>query len=476
MALLKFHKVSLTASRCSSTSATFFYDAVIVGGGMVGNSMACSLGSSDTLKNKKILLLESSERKPLERSSLFSNRTSAVTSASIQFFKKLGIWNKFLDYRAKRVDRYEVIDSCTRSTINFSNPLSEDGLAYIIENNIIVSHLLERIEQTCKNVTVKTNLKVLDCSIPNSLAEDAKIVLSDGTEVSTSLVIGADGGNSIVRRAAGTKYTWWQYGQKGVVAVVKLENAGQNNIAWQRFSSRGPVALLPLDEDTSNLIWTTSDDHAEELLKRNPEEFIDTLNYHLSTDRLQNGLTNRVLEAIDGFAGTVFGSGRTMIPSPPHIISLQPNTRAAFPLVFGHAHTYVSARSALIGDAAHRIHPLGGLGVNLGWADVERLTACLERIIQEGADLGSLTYLAEYDTKAQRHNVPQQVACDWINRLYRTNSFPAIFLRGVGLHLVNKATPVKVSVAHLEPGKSQWKYVTSQFQDAITAHMAAPNV
>uniref|UniRef100_A0A915B4G0 Ubiquinone biosynthesis monooxygenase COQ6, mitochondrial n=1 Tax=Parascaris univalens TaxID=6257 RepID=A0A915B4G0_PARUN len=402
---LSYRSIRLTILRRNySTKGNIFYDTVIVGGGMVGNAMACSM--------------------------------------------ELGIWENLEKYRIKRVDRLEVIDSCSRSAIRFEQSDPANEIAYIVENNAIVALLSDRIRERCNNVEIKTKTKVENCVIPNSLAELVNLKLNDGTEISTSLIIGADGVNSQIRQSFDVDYTSWEYGQKGVVATLQIQAEDDNSAAWQRFSKYGPIALLPLSGNLSSLVWTTSDEHAEYLLSLTPEQFVDELNHYLTTDASQSRITNQVLSVVEGTLNSLCDTKPTRVPIPPTVIALQSDTRAAFPLGFGHAHSYVAPRVALIGDAAHRIHPLAGQGVNLGWADVRKLIGCLERSIHDGADLGALTYLSEYDSEGQRHNVPVQVVCDWLNRLYRTEATPIVLIRSLGLFAVNRLTLVKDFIVH----------------------------
>uniref|UniRef100_A0A915B4T1 Ubiquinone biosynthesis monooxygenase COQ6, mitochondrial n=1 Tax=Parascaris univalens TaxID=6257 RepID=A0A915B4T1_PARUN len=446
---LSYRSIRLTILRRNySTKGNIFYDTVIVGGGMVGNAMACSMGLSKTLSSKKVLLIESGDPKPLVKTPIYSNRVSAISPPSVAFFKKLGIWENLEKYRIKRVDRLEVIDSCSRSAIRFEQSDPANEIAYIVENNAIVALLSDRIRERCNNVEIKTKTKVENCVIPNSLAELVNLKLNDGTEISTSLIIGADGVNSQIRQSFDVDYTSWEYGQKGVVATLQIQAEDDNSAAWQRFSKYGPIALLPLSGNLSSLVWTTSDEHAEYLLSLTPEQFVDELNHYLTTDASQSRITNQVLSVVEGTLNSLCDTKPTRVPIPPTVIALQSDTRAAFPLGFGHAHSYVAPRVALIGDAAHRIHPLAGQGVNLGWADVRKLIGCLERSIHDGADLGALTYLSEYDSEGQRHNVPVQVVCDWLNRLYRTEATPIVLIRSLGLFAVNRLTLVKDFIVH----------------------------
>ncbi|VDK23449.1 unnamed protein product, partial [Anisakis simplex] len=174
-----------------------------------------------------------------------------------------------------------VLDSCSKSAIRLQPPDPRDEVAYIIENNAMVEFLSERVREKCQNVVVKTKMKVEDCCFPDTLAELAELKLSDGSEISTPLIIGADGVQSKVRQSLGVDYTSWEYNQRGVVATVKIRAEDDNGAAWQRFSKHGPIALLPLSEEYSSLVWTTSNEHAKRLLSLTPEEFVDELNYYL---------------------------------------------------------------------------------------------------------------------------------------------------------------------------------------------------
>ncbi|MFH4981569.1 hypothetical protein AB6A40_008278 [Gnathostoma spinigerum] len=329
------------------------------------------------------------------------------------------------------------------STLKFDQPDSEDVIAYIIENAAIIHFLLEQIISSLKNVTVKTKSKVQGCDLPKDISELARVRLDDGSEIETFLVIGADGMRSQVRNAMGVKYTAWEYGQKGVVTTLNIESNDGNTTAWQRFTPEGPIALLPLSTTVSSLVWTVSDEHASKLLKISEKEFVDELNENLFTNKSQNAVVNKAVFIADKLMSSVCLGEETIVPTPPRITSLQADTRAAFPLGFGHSHCYIAPRAVLIGDAAHRIHPLGGQGVNLGWGDARALLECLEKTVMDGGDLGSVTYLSDYDTVRQRRNVPVQVVCDWLNRLYRTDIFPLVFMRSLGISALNRLTPLK---------------------------------
>ncbi|PAV86153.1 hypothetical protein WR25_24454 [Diploscapter pachys] len=433
----------------SSRKASSYFDTVIVGGGLVGNAMACAIGSNKNLQNLSVLLIESGTPKPLAKNpGAYSNRVSAVSPASIELFKKLQIWDRLQGYRVKKVNKLHVLDSCSNSEIFFDQPNAMQEIAYIIENDAMVGAMYEKL-RNFPNITVKTGATVSQCSLTTSLSDLATVVLSDGETIETSLLIGADGHKSKVREAMRVDYTSWDYEQHALVATVQVEPLGANDVAWQRFTSSGPIALLPLSDSLSSLIWTTSPQEADKLKQLPPDNFIDQLNHALFTEDDQNDSVNQALFTVKKACGMVCNKSDEFKNSCiPHAISLQPDNRATFPLGLNHAHSYISLRSALIGDAAHRVHPLAGQGVNLGWSDVAILTNTIEDTVTQGGDLGSLTSLQEYDSIAQRNNVPVMVAIDWLNRLYKTDAPPLVLLRSLGLSAVNQMTPLKDFLIH----------------------------
>ncbi|KAK6026311.1 ubiquinone biosynthesis hydroxylase, UbiH/UbiF/VisC/COQ6 family, partial [Ostertagia ostertagi] len=403
--------------RHASTSQ--FYDAVIVGGGMVGNAMACTLGLNPQLSSKRILLLEAGKPSPLPKSppEFYSNRVSAVGPAAVHLFKKI---------------------------------------AYIIENNAIVGALYDRIRNGCPTVEVKAEASVKNCRVLPSCFDLG--VTKTGPAVKKlpdyQAFIGADGANSKVRQSMGVNYTAFKYNQSGVVATLVVEASGQNDVAWQRFCRAGPIAYLPLTSNLSSLVWTTSTEHAEQLLSLTKEEFVDELNRSMFREDDQNDFVNKSLFLLSKmpFVSEEIATS----PVPPHVVTLQGDSRAAFPLGFGHSHTYVLPRCALTYlkefDTSAQRHNLPVM-VLCDWLNRLYRTNAAPIVMLRSLGLAAfnklspvkvraLTYLKEFDTSAQRHNLPVMVLCDWLNRLYRTNAAPIVMLRSLGLAAFNKLSPV----------------------------------
>ncbi|KAK8742789.1 hypothetical protein OTU49_001674 [Cherax quadricarinatus] len=422
-------------------SAPTHYDIVVSGGGMVGFAMACSLGHSKMLSDRRILLLEGAADKTWSLPEEFSNRVCALNSHTHRLFHKLGVWEHIQHRRAQPVKRMQVWESCSEAMITFDAQDQEDLVAHIVENDVILHSIKEVVPQ---HIEVEYNAKVEGYKLPTDLSSKVMISLQDGRTLSTDLLIGADGAKSLVRQTMGVQYIGWDYDQMGIVATLQLSEPVENTVAWQRFLPTGPVALLPLSEDRSSLVWSTTKVKAKNLLKLSDEDFTDALNKAIwdnsSGDEMVQIIHEKWLKLLDIFLPT---SGADIRQLPPSVSGVVPSTRGAFPLGLGHAVHYVRPRVALIGDAAHRVHPLAGQGVNLGFGDVSCLIDTLEKAVLLGADIGEERILHEYESERQKHNVMMMASIEGLYRLYNTRVTPVVLLRSLGLSAVNVITPLK---------------------------------
>ncbi|XP_078452405.1 ubiquinone biosynthesis monooxygenase COQ6, mitochondrial isoform X1 [Lampetra fluviatilis] len=456
-----------------------YYDVVVSGGGMVGTALACALGTDPVLSDKRILLLEAG--KPKQFGTLpptYSNRVSALSPGSITLLDHVGAWDHVCDMRSKAFKRMQVWDACSDALITFDKEDLVEDMGYVVENDVVMAALTRQLETLSDHVSVLYKTRVVKYEWPDSLAvmapekrqeaeegpelieknkEEAsgcswvRVTLADGRILRTKLVIGADGPNSMARESAGIHTVRWNYDQSAVVATLQLSEPTENNVAWQRFLPTGPIAMLPLSERLSSLVWSTSHEHAKELLAAGHEEFVDAVNSaFVSTG---NWSENNRSELVDT-ANSVFRSlltvllpwGTSVRQLPPSVSGVDPASRASFPLGLGHATNYVRPRLALIGDAAHRVHPLAGQGVNLGFGDVACLRDVLSQAAYDGSDLGSLQHLSKYETTQQRQNLPTMLAIDGLKRLYSTTLGPVVLLRSLGLQATNALPFLKTQI------------------------------
>jgi ubiquinone biosynthesis monooxygenase Coq6 len=282
------------------------------------------------------------------------------------------------------------------------------------------------------------------------------------------LVVAADGAQSRVRQAAAIGTWGWDYDQRGLVTTVRTDR--MHSTAWQRFLPNGPVALLPLDGAYSSVVWSTSPQHAAKLEKLSEADFVRALNTVLQADA---GLFRQALEdnspsatatasaragatteesstlpggdrlysrdrdgifldplmavraagmAVAEKIGAVAAScdPRDAFVAPPTVLSCGP--RASFPLRFGKANSYVRPRLALVGDAAHTIHPLAGQNLNLGLGDADALVASIVKGAAAGQDPGSLAVLRRYEAERAGHNLAMMAALDAIKKLFQARA------------------------------------------------------
>jgi len=419
---------------------------------MVGSAMACCLGMDPNLEGKKILLLEAGNKRVMDRvPEDYSTRVSSISPGSATLLSGVGAWDHITSMRCKPYQKMQVWDACSDALITFDKDNLQDEMAYIVENDIIVAALTKQLDSLSDNVNVKYRSKVvkyvwpMSCQVADSIPW-VQLTLASGETLQTKLLIGADGPNSMVRRESGIPTVKWNYDQSAVVAVLHLSEPTENIVAWQRFLPTGPIAMLPLSDTQSSLVWSTSHRHAEELLELDEESFVDAINSAFWSNENQSELMETAGSLFRSALSVLMPSAGSSRQLPPSVSGIGPKSRVMFPLGMGHASEYIRHRVALIGDAAHRVHPLAGQGANLGFGDVACLTRVLSQAAFNGKDLGAMQHLLEYETERQRHNLPMMAAIDLMKHLYSTNAAPAVLLRTFGLQATNMLPPLKEQI------------------------------
>ena len=344
----------------------------------------------------------------------------------------------------------KVWDACSEAGITFhAEDIDPSGapLNYIVENDLTLL-ALNKVLKNISNLQVKYQAKVKKYSIPQLSdtevvpRDNVKLELEDGSIIETSLLIGADGFRSLVRQSLeNNKYVSWEYQQMGLVATLDIE-ADHNTTAWQRFLPTGPVALLPLSRTKSSLVWTLDTGESKTMRDVDENQFVRLLNQALYDTVHHNDIINNITDQFSSVMRSIFPSTVSRPSFRPPLVTGVSNT-AVFPLGWGHSSRYTGARTVLIGDAAHRVHPLAGQGVNLGFGDVSTLASVLEDNVREGGHLGHRDYLCEYETRRQRHNLVTMLGIDALQKLYCTDLAPVVLARSLGMMTTDMVTPAK---------------------------------
>lgn len=314
---------------------------------------------------------------------------------------------------------------------------------------------------------------VFDTAAPSTESSCVAVMVAGKGDVLGRLVVGADGPRSVVKTGGSFPEIGWRYDQTAVVATVDLATGDDGNtVAWQRFLPTGPVALLPLSDTVSSIVWSTSPDRAKELVALPPTEFTAELNHALnaefggdSSDSTDDHLAplggavrdaaKKAAAALGGAAGggPMAGLGGSGGPrAPPFVVGVADGSRASFPLSLAHCNQYVRPRLALAGDAAHKVHPLAGQGLNLGLGDAEELAASVARAYNAGLDPGDINGLIDYERRRQRAVVPVMAATDFFKRVFSTPHPAVAWLRGVGVLAVDRLGPVKGAIMRVAMG------------------------
>ncbi|XP_011505324.1 PREDICTED: putative ubiquinone biosynthesis monooxygenase COQ6 [Ceratosolen solmsi marchali] len=417
------------------------FDIIVVGGGMVGTTLACALANNKCLQSKKILLLEAGNKQKYVSNDQYSNRVVALNKYSKLLLSNIGAWKHIQSHRFTPIVKMQIWDAYSDAMLTFNDDYLSQALAYIVENDLLLHAVHTQLSKK-KSVTIINNAKVEHINLSNNIGIDSNILLKSGENFKAKLLIGADGQMSKVRDAMGVKYVDWDYDQMGIVATVKLCETIEN-VAWQRFLPNGTIALLPLTNSLCSLVWCITTEEAKRLLQISEEEFIDNLNDAFLKVYPKDELVKCGMQAFKKLFENFQLPSAVSRQLQPSIAGIVDGSRAAFPLGFGHALHYVQPGVALVGDAAHRVNPLAGQGVNLGFGDVTVLVEVLAKAVNNGALIGDTTYLHNYESIRLKYNIPTMLTIDALHRLYKTTASPIILARSLGLQLTNIVKPLK---------------------------------
>ena len=373
------------------------FDIVIIGGGLVGASLAAALKHSGL----RLALIEGQPLPSLD--SEWDSRIYAFTPGNVAFLHECGAWQRLDTSRVQQVEEMRVFGDAG-SSLNFSAyEIGAPELAFILESRLLQHALWQGLLEQ-DNLTL---LHPAQCAELSVQEDAARLKLKDGREIRAKLVVGADGRDSWVRQQTNMPEVPTPYHQLGVVANFNISKA-HRGIAYQWFTPDGILALLPLPGKRISIVWSVSPEQSAELLALTHEEF-----------------SARVSEASNHTLGEL------QVITPPASFALR---------VLNLAHL-TRPRLALIGDAAHNIHPLSGQGVNLGLRDVRELAQVLQ---QRGTlDCGDPNLLRRYEKARQSDIMSMQLTTDTLKNLFINHNPLLSTLRNLGLNATNNIVPLK---------------------------------
>ena len=376
------------------------FDVVVAGGGLVGSAFAALL--ANRCPQLSIAVVESRPFDDYYEGNDFDPRVVALTETSRQLLEQIGVWHAIAERRVAAYTHMSVWDADGTGFVEFdSSDVGAPSLGHIVENSNIVGALQQRIEQLA-NIEFICPAKVTQAGVHD---EQVNVELDNGERLSSALLVAADGALSSVRDLCGFQLDDTPYGHSAIVATIRCQQPHQNT-ARQWFSIDGPLAFLPLPEKhTISFVWSQREQKATELMVLSDDEFCAQLT-----------------RASSACLGTVESVSKCF----------------CFPLHQRHASDYVQPGIALLGDAAHTIHPLAGQGVNLGFKDVIALVDELQRASQRGLPLGDLSVLGRYQRQRKPDNLATMLAMKGFKELFASNNLGVRLLRNEGMSIVNR--------------------------------------
>ena len=370
------------------------FDVIIVGGGMIGLSLVVELSKK---MNLSVAIIDPNDCNPTISNS-FHTRVSAITPSTQDFLSSINVWDKI--QRKKGFSATKVWDQNSHGHLNFyAKDEGIEYLGYIVENDLIQSALFNAIDQS--------KVSMINAKLVGFTKTDIgyTVNLENGESHSCKLLVGADGSQSKVRDLAEIQVTEHDYQQKAIIANIVSEKPLMNT-TWQRFLSDSILAILPLSNHQASIVWSCKEALANELEAKDKTIF------------------NKMLSEASEYQ---FG-----------VLELE-SSKKSFPLVSRTAKEYVRANLALIGDAAHNIHPLAGQGANLGFSDVIELSKQL--VENNDKLLGDFHVLRKYARARRLDNEMMSKTMTGLDWIYKENNEPIRWLRGYGMNLIDE-TPI----------------------------------
>lgn len=382
-------------------SAVNDFDIIVVGGGAVGMATACKLAK----QFERVALIDNSVPVPWQIDDPYGLRVSAINLASIDLLSEINVWQDVQEMRAFAYRAMQVWEQGADTQIEFNaSDTSHKSLGTIVESQVLLTALNHVLNQSA-NITQFRNNALQELS---AISDSAMLVeLDDGVRMSAKLVVGADGQQSRVRQCIGANSLQTHYQQLGLVCCVRTE-INHENTAWQCFTKDGPLALLPLEDNICSIVWSVPEERCHELMTLSEKQF-----------------NNQLTSAFESKLGAL------------NVVS----ERKSFPLLGAQASQYIDHRVVLLGDAAHVVHPLAGLGLNLGLADLQYLSELLE---SSDRSLGSERVLRQYERARKSENMLMQRSLEMIETLFREDHKAIKGLRSMGVNITNKVVPLKL--------------------------------
>jgi 2-octaprenyl-6-methoxyphenol hydroxylase len=392
-------------------------DVIVLGGGPNGLGLALALAGQKVKRPLRIAVVDARNLDVIPDDS----RGTAVTRATRNMFEALGVWQALVPHAAEMRDVIVTNSFGSHqgrpSLLSFNTQDGEEAAATIVENGHLYGALLREAQKSTA-ITLMSGTKFADLSTTSGAIE---LVLDNGQSMKAALLVAADGRNSVVREHLNIAVKQHDYGQTALSFSIS-HTQPHHNTAEEHFSPDGVFAVLPLAGDRSSIVWGTTTDQATRLMALDEASFAEALQARMG-DRL----------------GQVAVLGR----------------RGAYPLVMQVADTFIAPRVALLGDAAHAIHPLAGLGLNLGFKDAAALADCLAGAASRGEDLGGEAVLERYQTARRFDTVMTSMAMDGMNALFVNDNPVLSSLRSAGLRVVNQLQPAKSFLMQQAGGLSQ---------------------